>query len=426
MAFALPDIPHPHKKSYHRSLIIRTSILSSRSSTHLVLIGGGHSHAIALKLWGMQPLPGIRITLIADTPYAPYSGMLPGHVAGFYSFEACHIHLPPLAQFAGAHYIGDRAVGLDLQHDRVLLADGSPVDFDVLSINIGSTPSAITVPGAAKYAIPAKPVPRFLKAWQQVVAQVERAPAAPLCLGIVGGGAGGVELALTMHARLQQLLQQWGQSQENLEIHLVHAGAELMPGHSAAVRGRLQRLLVQRGIQLHLSERVCAVRSISDPTSSHPSFGYNPVQIECESGLSLECDRLFWVTNAAAPNWLHQSGLTTDSGGFVLVRNTLQSVSHPHIFAAGDIATILRHPHPKAGVFAVRQGKPLVENWRSLLLGKPLKPYIPQPQILALIGTGDGRAIASRGNWGLGPSSLLWWWKDRIDRAFMERFRNLS
>jgi selenide,water dikinase len=389
----------------------------------LVLLGGGHSHAIALKLWGMQPLPDIRITLISDTPYAPYSGMLPGYVAGFYSFEECHIHLPPLAEFAGAQYISDRAIGLDLQHNRVLLAEGSPVAFDVLSINIGSTPSAIAIPGAAQCAIPAKPVPRFLKSWQQVVAQVEHAPAAPICLGIVGGGAGGVELALTMHARLQQLLQQWGQCQDNLEIHLFHAGAELMPGHSAAVRGRLQRLLVQRGIQLHLSERVCAVRSISDPTPSPHSTGYNPVQIECESGLSLECDRLFWVTNAAAPNWLHQSGLVTDSSGFVLVRNTLQSVSHPHIFAAGDIATMVRHPHPKAGVFAVRQGKPLVENWRSLLLGKPLKPYIPQPQILALIGTGDGRAIASRGNWGLGPSSWLWWWKDRIDRAFMERFR---
>ncbi len=394
------------------------------SPTRLVLIGGGHSHAIALKLWAKQPLPGVEMALISDTLYAPYSGMLPGYVAGFYSFEECHIHLPPLAESAGAQYIRDRVLGLDLQNNRVLRAEGPPVGFDILSINIGSTPSAIAVPGAAQYATPAKPVSRFLKSWQQVVERVEHAPAAPLCLGIVGGGAGGVELALTMHARLQRLLQQWGQHQENLEIHLFQAGMELMPGHCAAVRGKLQRLLWERGIQIHLSERVCAVRSIESPAFSHHTPSLNPVQIECESGLSLECDRLFWVTNAAAPNWLNRSGLTTNSAGFVLVRNTLQSVSHPHIFAAGDIAEMLRHPHPKAGVFAVRQGKPLVENWRSILLGKPLKPYIPQPEILALIGTGDGQAIASRGNWGLGPSSWLWDWKDRIDRAFMTGFRD--
>ncbi|MDY7014929.1 MAG: FAD-dependent oxidoreductase, partial [Cyanobacteriota bacterium] len=143
-----------------------------------------------------------------------------------------------------------------------------------------------------------------------------------------------------------------------------------------------------------------------------------------ESGLTVDCDRLFWVVQAAPPPWIKASGLATNERGFILVDSTLRSVSHPFIFAVGDIATIENHPRPKAGVFAVRQGKPLFENWQRRVAGQPLKTYIPQKQYLALIGTGDRSAIASWSclSW---QSPLLWRWKDRIDRAFMRRFSNL-
>ncbi|MGB5900567.1 MAG: FAD-dependent oxidoreductase [Geitlerinemataceae cyanobacterium] len=375
---------------------------------NLVLIGGGHSHAIVLQLWGSNPLPGVRLTLISDTSYAPYSGMLPGYVAGIYTFEECHIDLPRLAKFAGVELVLDRAVGLDLKQNQVLCANHPPIAFDFLSIDIGSTPQASNIPGATQYTIPAKPVPQFLQHWHQLLETAQETPEKPLSLGIIGGGAGGVELALTMQSRLHQII-----SPQNLTLHLFHRGSELMEGHSAAVRKRLQRILVKRGVQIHLKEAVKAVYPGED----------EGVRVECESGLEVECDRSFWVTQAAASPWIAESGLSTDSRGFIVVEDTLQSMSHPQIFAAGDIATMVNHPRPKAGVFAVRQGKPLWQNLQAAVLGKPLKPYIPQKQLLGLIGTGDGKAIASRGSWGFGPTAWLWCWKDRIARAFMERFK---
>jgi len=148
-------------------------------------------------------------------------------------------------------------------------------------------------------------------------------------------------------------------------------------------------------------------------------------QICCESGFKLKCDRIFWVTQASAAHWIAESGLATDSNGFMQVNDCLQSVSHPNVFAAGDICTMVNYPRPKAGVFAVRQGKPLFENLQQFLLAKPLKPFAPQSQYLGLIGTGSKSAIASRGNF-MWESPLLWYWKDWIDRQFMQQFRRLG
>ena len=369
---------------------------------NLVLIGGGHSHAIALELFGRNPIPGVNLTLISDVEKTPYSGMLPGHVAGFYSYDETHIDLSSLSQFAQAKLCLDRAIGLDLERNQVICARHLPIAFDYLSLDIGSTPASISVPGAKKYAIPAKPVPQFLNAWSKLLEIAKNNPEKSLEIAIVGGGAGGVELALNMHHRL---CKEMG-TENNFQIQLIHRGDQLLSGHNDWVSQRLETILHRREIQIHLNETVIEVF---------------PDKIKCESGLTVESDYTFWVTEASAPDWIKESGLATDARGFISVKDTLQSVSHPHIFAAGDIASMVNFDRPKAGVFAVRQGQPLLENWRRIIEGEPLKPYIPQKKYLALISKGDQSAIASWGSMGW-QSPLLWYLKDYIDRKFMNRF----
>ena len=69
---------------------------------------------IVLKRFGLHPLPGVRLTLVSRVRETPYSGMLPGLIAGHYSKDEAHIDLEPLARFAGARAVFDEAVGLDV------------------------------------------------------------------------------------------------------------------------------------------------------------------------------------------------------------------------------------------------------------------------------------------------------------------------
>lgn len=351
----------------------------------LVLVGGGHSHVQVLKSFGMKPLPGVRVTVVSRELNTPYSGMLPGFVAGFYPWRDIHIDLGPLANFAGARLISSEVVGLDLDEHRIKLLDRPDLRYDVLSINSGAVPV-----GVGDNVIPVKPIGRFLPQWEKVKRDARSGDQ----IVIVGGGAGGVELALAMRQALQT----------GVKISLITD--RLLVGYNRRVVGYLSRVLVSRGVHLHVGASV---------------EGVEGDVVHMSDGRSLPADYVFWVTGVQAPAWPREGGLATQIEGFIEVDRTLTSLSHPEVFATGDIAALVDQPRPKSGVFAVREGPVLSDNLRRRLTGRPLREFKAQKRFLSLIGTGDGRAVASKGPlsaWG----RWAWRWKDRIDRKFMERF----
>ncbi len=366
----------------------------------LVLVGGGHAHVHVLKSFGMRPMPGVRVTLIARDVETPYSGMLPGWVAGHYDFDECHIDLGRLARFAGARLIRDEAVGIDLADRRVLCRAHPPIRWDFLSLDIGSAPRADDVPGAAEHTVPVKPIAQFAARWEALVARARRLPR--LRLAVVGGGAGGVELAMSAQYRLARLCD------GSVEVTLVTREA-LLPSHNRHVRRQFDRIFAERGIALAAGIAVVRVE---------------PGALIRADGRRIEFDEALWVTEAGAAPWLADTGLPLTDGGFVAIDESLRSPADPRIFAAGDVATMLAHPREKAGVYAVRQGPPLAANLRRALAGTPLRRAIPQKRGLALIGAGDKYAVASRGPFAA-HGAYLWRLKDWIDRRWMRRYREL-
>ncbi|MEO7760751.1 MAG: FAD-dependent oxidoreductase, partial [Casimicrobiaceae bacterium] len=372
----------------------------------IVLVGGGHSHVGVLRNFAMHPEPGVRLTLICTDIETPYSGMLPGYVAGHYCHDDVHIDLGRLAMFAGARMYHDKVIGIDRVNGEVLCVGRPPVPYDRLSINIGSTPQLDAVEGAAEYAIPVKPIHRFNQRWLDLLERVRQHTSGPLRIAVVGAGAGGVELTLAMQYRLRRELQALGRDPSLLEFHLLSADAAILPTHNSGVRKRFMTVLQQRGVVLHLHAKVERV---------------DKKRLTCADGTTVDTDETMWVTQAGGAPWLQTTGLALDPDGFLVVNDCLQSISDPNIFAAGDIAAMQNHRLEKAGVFAVRQGRPLAENLRLSVRGQTLQPYRPQSRWLALISTGDKCAVASRGVIGF-SGAWVWRWKDWIDRRFMRRF----
>lgn len=370
----------------------------------LVLIGGGHSHVIFLRMLGMKPIPGLRVTLVSPEVLTPYSGMLPGLVAGHYQMEEAFIDLAPLCRFAGADFIKAAATGLDPNQQSVQMPGRPPLRYDVLSIDIGSTPNLAGLSGNDVLAV--KPISTFLDRWSRFE---ERFSGGDMKnLAFVGAGAGGVELCLAVHHRLSRSFP--GQT---ANFHLITKQEQILAEFPVGVRSRFEQVFRERQIQIHLG---------------FDAVGCGDGSLISSSNEQIDVDQAFWVTQAGVQPWPAESGLKTDGAGFIEVDDKLRSLSHPNVFAVGDCATMVNHPRPKAGVFAVRQGKPLFHNVRATVLGKPLKSFRPQEVFLSLVSTGDQQAVAAR----IGGSERftaagpwVWRWKDWIDRRFMRRFSKL-
>jgi selenide, water dikinase len=373
----------------------------------IVLIGGGHSHVGVLKSFGMKPIPGVRLTLICTDMHTPYSGMLPGYVAGHYDYDEVHIDLSRLCVFAGARLFKDEVVGIDRANNKVLCSNRPPVPYDQLSINIGSTPQLGGVPGAAEHAVAVKPIQRFNDRWVTLLERVKQ-HAGKTTIAVVGAGAGGVELTLAMQFRLRNELKAIQRNPDDLTFHLFTNIATILPTHNAGVRKRFEAVLAERGVVVHVNAAVNQVRAGS---------------LQTASGETLDADEIIWVTRAGGAPWLKQTGLALDDEGFIQVNDHLQTLTDPNIFAAGDIASMVNYKLEKAGVFAVRQGPPLTENLRRAVEGTALEAYRPQTSWLALISTGDQYAVASRAWLGF-AGAWVWQWKDWIDKRFMRKFQD--
>ncbi len=361
----------------------------------LVLVGGGHAHALVLRMWGMAALAGARLTLINPDPVAPYTGMLPGLVAGHYRREDLMIDLVRLTRFAGARLILDRAIGIDRDARLIHLKDRPPLPYDLASIDVGITSDLPDLPGAA-HAVAAKPLADYAKAWELFVARGLAFPR----VAILGAGLGGVELALASAHRLKTL-------GAKPQITLIDRATHLLPGLGAAGRRTVLGRLAQDGITLRTGAEAAAI---------------SPDSVTLTTGEAIGSDFTLTVAGARPQAWLAKTGLTHDRG--FLVTDAMLRTSDPLIFAAGDCATVSDTPRPKAGVFAVRAAPILHANLRAALAGQPLRPFRPQTAYLKLVALGAQDAVADK--WGLALSGpRIWRLKDRIDRSFMDRVSDL-
>lgn len=364
----------------------------------LVLVGGGHAHALVLRKWGMDPLPGARLTVINPGPTAPYTGMLPGHVAGHYSRDTLEIDLVRLCRFAGARLILAHATDINRTARLIHVEGQGPVAYDVASIDIGIT-AQMSIPGFAEHAVGAKPLDIYAQRWREFVASAKDGTA-DCKVAVIGGGVAGCELALAMSHALQQ-------AGVTPTVTVIEAGPQIS-GVGDRARRKLISAMTQAGIVLRTNARVTRIEA-----NQVVLDGQDPV----DAGLTVG------AAGAFPHGWLTRTDLPL-SDGFIETTPDLSIKGDPSVFAVGDCAAMPFAPRPKAGVFAVRAAPVLHHNLRAALTDGARKPFNPQRHYLKLISLGGKSAMAEK--FGLAFSGpLLWRWKDRIDRAFMDKLDHL-
>ena len=297
--------------------------------------------------------------------------MLPGLVAGHYTAEEAHIDLcrSRNGRARGSSTTASWDSILTRRPSRWPMATRSrSTSCRSISVHAGHGQSARRTRKCHR----GQPAAAFLAAWDKL--RAEAAAGKLDTVAVVGGGAGGVELLLAMQHRLHTEL-----GDAAPRFALITDQPQLLPEHAPAVRARFGKLLVARGVVLHLSSGAIAVE---------------PGAVIATHHRRIAVDRVVWVTTAGSQPWPAASGLACDAHGFIQVDNALRSLSHPFVFAAGDCATQIAHPRPKSGVFAVRQGPPLAGNLRRALHNEPPRTYIPQRH--ALVADLDRRPACDR------------------------------
>jgi selenide, water dikinase len=369
----------------------------------LVLVGGGHAHIQVLTRWAMAPAPGVRLTLVVDRPVAVYSGMVPGFLAGQYRREDLEIDVRPLARRAGARCIVAAATGLDAAAKRLALEGRPPIAYDTISFDVGSTLAGLDRPGVREHALPTRPIGELVRRVDGALAAVRGR--ATVRAAVVGGGAGGVEVAFGLAARLRR------EGAARAQVLLLESAPRILPGYAPSAARHVEAAAAARGVEIRTgvhAERV------------------EPDAVRLVGGERVVADLVLWVAGAAALPIFAGSGVETDETGFARIRPTLQVLGHDDVFAVGDCAAWTAGPGlPKAGVYAVRQGPVLAHNLLARVRGGRLRAYRPQRDFLSLLNLGDGQAIGTK--WGLSARGRpLFALKDRIDRRFVRRFQVLA
>lgn len=365
----------------------------------LVLIGGGHANLAVLADWIRRGVPkGARAALVTPQPFLTYSGMVPGVISGACRLEDGRVDLARLAARAGVELIAARCVAMDATAQRVMLDTGDEIAFRLAAIDAGGVGRGEEVLGSDPRLIDVRPMDRFaaqLHAWRAANRSGGRR------IAVLGSGAGGVELAFAC-AHMAGLA-------APCAVTLVTGEQGVLPGFAPRLRQLAARELARKRITVIAADaRIEAGALMAGERVLEP------------------CDLIITALGSAAPDWPRAAGLDCDADGFIAVDRHQRSLSHPHIFAAGDIAARSDRRVVHSGVHAVHTGPVLAANLRSALAGQaPPRTYTPRPASLYLLSCGDGTALAS-----YGPLAGHGRWaqrlKQRIDTRWIAAYARMA
>lgn len=367
---------------------------------HLVLIGGGHAHMVTLAMLHTFVEKGHRVTLIGPSDYHYYSGMGPGMLGKTYRPAEIRFSTKHVVEKQGGTFIRDKAVKILVPEQKVMLASGKTVGYDVISFNAGSYVPRFDLPEDAPDVYPVKPIEKLMEAQVRIL---DLSSQKKISIGILGGGPSSAEIA----GNIWQLARN---AESNMPDIKIFAGNRFMSRSPDNVRSKIQQLLTQRGIEINTDGYVQSVQS---------------GKVTLVTGEILPLDLIFLAIGVEPNPIFRNSALTIGPDGGLRVNEFLQSVDHPEIFGGGDCIYFEKQPLDKVGVYAVRQNPVLYHNLTAALECTPLQSFNPGGDYLLIFNLGSGIGVLQK-RWLLMKGRTAFLIKDYIDRKFMNKFQAIE
>lgn len=355
---------------------------------HILLLGGGHAHAAFLHKLRNEKRPRYKVTCLSPSALQYYSGMFSGLAEGLYDEEDLTLNLEVLCQKSKAVFIKDSAIKIHPLSKQVETEAGKIISFDILSINIGSL---------TNFDFHSNDVLAIKPVWN-VPNRIHRLIHAEFPV-IAGGGAAGVELALSAAAYRQK---------NGFPANLTLISTNRVLESQGVGRSRkISAILAKSGVKVLEHEDIVSVEK-------------NVIQTK---HLKIGFDCMLAATGPRPHPFLKESGIPCNHQGYISVNSKLQSQDFPYIFGAGDCITLISHPNlPKNGVYAVRQAPFLFENIKRYMSGEKLLSFKPQKSFVSILSTGQKRAFFMYGRFSF-HHHLAWRIKHSIDQRYMEKMR---
>ncbi|XP_070420993.1 ferroptosis suppressor protein 1 isoform X8 [Equus przewalskii] len=350
----------PSLSSYPSSALFEmgSQVSMDVGAVHVVIVGGGFGGIVAASKLQALNIPFVLVDM-KDSFHHNVAALRASVESGF----AKKTFISYSVTFRESFRQG-LVVEIDLKNQTVLLEDGEALPFSHLILATGSTgpfPGKFNQVSSQQVAI---------QLYEDMVTQVQRAQS----IVVVGGGSAGVEMAAEIKTDYPEK-----------EVTLIHsqmalADKELLP----CVRQEVKEILLRKGVQLLLSERVSNLEEL--PFNEYREC----IKVQTDKGTEVTTNLVIVCNGIKINSFAYRSAFDSHlaSTGALRVNKYLQVEGYSHIYAIGDCADV---KEPKMAYHASLHANVAVANIINSMQQRPLKAYVPGSlTFLLALGRNDG------------------------------------
>ena len=320
---------------------------------HICILGGGFAGLYTAL--GLAKLPLVKsgaviVTLVEPKDNFLFTPLLYELLTGELQRWQIAPSYQKLLHPTPIRFCQDKATEIDLINRQVKLANNGDLNYDYLVLAVGTENRFAEIQGLQEYALTFRSLEDY-ELLNQKLHLLETSGRRKIRVGVIGGGANGVELACKLGDRLAKKGQ----------IYLIQRSSRILTGFPRGLVKSAHKSLGDRAIQIYYNTQVEEISESEISLSKNEQFFNLPIDI------------VIWATGNQCFSFLQNLPCETTANGKLKSLPTLQLAKFPEVFALGDLAQIPQGKHnyaPNKAQSAYQQASCAARNLNALLQEK--------------------------------------------------------